>query len=118
MAVGGHGKANFAAKATEFLFKHPEVQTLFCVGAAGAIDERVNVFDVVVATKTIEHDYKERFNPKAHLPEAKGDDRFLNFNQESFTSFKVHKGVIASGDEDIVSRQRADEIQEQTGALA
>ena len=43
MAVGGHGKVNYAIKATEFLNKHPEVQTLLCVGAGGAIDEAVNV---------------------------------------------------------------------------
>ena len=44
--------------------------------------------------------------------------RVLSVNQTLSDSFKVHFGKVASGDEDIIERIRAQELNTLTGALA
>ena len=71
-------------------------------------------------TVTVEHGYKERFNPR---PSPRYDARpdtlseFIRLAESLAFPFKVHFGVIASGDEDIVDPARAAELRETTNAL-
>lgn len=73
---------------------------------------------MVVAEKTIEHDFKIRFFVRPE-PEFPGDPKLIaQLQRENDFSFRVHFGVIASGDEDIVDAARARELRAQTSAIA
>lgn len=124
MAQGGHGKAQFASQASFYLSMFPEVSGLLCAGAAGSLSAEIRPFDVVVGTQTIEHDYREKFEASP-LPKflaspnliEKFPSLIIDVSKNSL-NFKIHQGPIASGDEDVVDRTRAQEIHSQTSALS
>lgn len=118
-SVGGHGKVQFGIQ-TQFLLSQLEnIETVFCVGAAGGLSGQVSVFDLVLGKKTVEHDYLEKFDPNTDLPSFTAPGNILEkFNGFDSQSFNIHRGIIASGDEDIVHPQRARELFNQTQALA
>lgn len=59
---------------------------------------------MIVATNTLEHDYNNKFSSRAK-PQFTGDTRSiqqlkaLNIGE---ADFKVHFGIIAGGDEDVI----------------
>ena len=119
VTIGGHGKTQFAVQ-TQYLISHCEsFRDVLCVGAAGCLEEQCRFGDVVVATSTIEHDDKIRF-VKADSPSHPAAPTLLYEFQQVVKSnplpFTTHFGPVASGDEDIVDRQRALELQQATGA--
>ena len=120
VTVGGNGKAQFGLQAQHLIDQCPDASLLTCVGAAGRLAERVSVGDVVVATSTIEHDYKERFISEL-LPSREGHAEALSQLMRAIAThdlpFRVHFGPIASGDEDIVDGDRSAEILASTHAL-
>lgn len=120
LSLAGHGKTQFGIQ-TQFLLNHyPKVLAVFCAGTAGGIDPKVSIFDLVIANKTIEHDFKIRFF-KRPLPEFNADPKLLFKINELINldnTYKTHIGIIASGDEDIIDQVRSIELLNQTGALA
>ena len=84
------------------------------------MSEGLQIGDIVLGTATVEHDYKERFNPRP-LPWYDATpgvlSEFIQLAESTTFPFKVHFGVIASGDEDIVDPTRAVELRETTNAL-
>jgi adenosylhomocysteine nucleosidase len=118
-AEGGHGKVQFAIQSQFLVDSLKNIKNLICFGMAGSLNKNVKVFDVVIATKTIEHDYHLKFI-KQNQPEVMGDIKLieklqkLNLN----TKFKLHFGPIASGDEDILEAIRVQELEKKTKALA
>ena len=75
---------------------------------------------VAIATSTVEHDYGNCFNRRP-LPRfvAAGDavESFRALRRED-SSFEVHFGVVASGDEDIVDAERRGELRRRLQAIA
>lgn len=120
VAVGGHGKVQFALQTQYLLSQINDVSSVICVGAAGALAEHVKVGDLVIAEKTIEHDYTERFDLKAKTPEFLHHAELLRVasSVSGHSGFTVHFGSVASGDEDIVDAVRAQQLFEKTQALA
>lgn len=120
-ALGGHGKAKFALQ-TQFCISYLQnITHLFGLGSAGGLSPKLSVGDLVCATKIIEHDYILKFDQKASLKDHLVDTEFLSILQKKSDlqkNFKVHFGAIASGDEDIASKQRAQELFKKTKALA
>jgi len=124
IGVGGVGKAQFALQAQHLLDRcrdavlHPTL--LVCVGGAGQLSPDVSVGDVVVGTRTIEHDYHERFNPRP-APSYQSDPAALTALEHAVANreldFRVHFGPIASGDEDIVDTIRRAQLYAETEAL-
>lgn len=120
LAAGGLGKAQFGIQTQHLLDLHGAVDAVVCAGAAGALAERLQVGDVVIATTTVEHDCKYGFT-KRPPPRFEGSHLLLTQlqNMQPFSqSFTVHYDVIASGDEDIIDRARAEEVRVLTGAVA
>jgi adenosylhomocysteine nucleosidase len=120
LAVGGNGKTQFGIQ-TQYLLDHIEgVDLVACAGAAGALSGEVTIGDVVVATATVEHDYTVRFDtqPLPEFPGAAGAIASLRRIAPSMDGLAVHFGAVASGDEDVVDRERAAELHALTGALA
>ena len=120
IAVGGVGKAQFGVQSQHLLDHRRDIRLVMCAGGAGQLSADLSIGDVVVGTQTIEHDYRERFNPRPP-PRYDSDAAVLAQLQQVAAStdlgFRVHFGPIASGDEDIVDPVRRAEVHEQTGAL-
>lgn len=120
IAVGGVSKAQFAVQAQHLLDHCRDATLLVCVGGAGQLSPGVSIGDVVVGTRTIEHDYRERFNPRP-LPSYQSDAAALAGLEQAAAArefdFRVHFGPIASGDEDIVDTARRTQLHVETDAL-
>lgn len=123
-ALGGHGKVQCALNSFASLQALGSVHRMILAGSAGSLAEEVKPFDVVLAEATVEHDYRECFRLNAQLPKFSGDSEIVNQfrgltgSDGALAGIKTHFGTLASGDEDVVSHERGDEIQKLTGALA
>ena len=117
-AVGGHGKVQFAIH-TQFFLNHIEnLSRVICVGAAGDCTAKMQIGDVIVAEKIVEHDFNLKFI-KRPLPEFPCDPQALDLlKRTQFNKIQVSFGTIASGDEDVIAPTRRQEIHELTKAKA
>src|SRR5215472_10969691 len=118
VAHGGHGKTQFAVQA-QYLIRHfPAVELVICAGAAGSLAPGLSVGDVVVGTETVEHDYRLLFatRPLPRFPGHGPSIDALRRSAQGISGFHVAFDVIASGDEDVVTSERAQAIRDQTGA--
>ena len=113
VAPGGHGKTQFAVQAQYLIGQFPSAELVICAGAAGSL-----VGDVVVGTETVEHDYRQLFatRPLPRFPGHGPSIDSLRSSAHRVSGFHVAFDVIASGDEDVVTSERAQEIRDQTGA--
>ncbi len=120
LALGGHGKVHFALRTQALILEH-KPKLVVCAGACGSLSPDVRNMDVVVAERTIEHDFKLRFIQKPE-PTFDGDGATVARLKKEFAiragDFAIHFGVVASGDEDIIDLERARELRQQTQALA
>jgi adenosylhomocysteine nucleosidase len=110
IAPGGLGKTQFAVQ-TQYLLGHGSWSLVMCAGAAGALCDDLAIGDVVVATETVEHDIRKV--SRRWIPRFAG-----HAVKSSVSAVRVHYGVIASGDEDVVSASRRRELREETSAIA
>jgi len=118
VAPGGHGKTQFAVQAQYLIGRFPAVRLLICAGAAGSLASELSVGDVVVGTETVEHDYRLLFatHPLPRFPGHGPSIDALRRSAHRVSGFHVAFDVIASGDEDVVTSERALAIRDQTGA--
>jgi adenosylhomocysteine nucleosidase len=118
VAPGGHGKTQFAVQAQYLIGRFPSVELVICAGAAGSLAPELSVGDVVVGTETVEHDYRQLFatRPLPRFPGHGPSIDALRRSVQGVGGFHVAFDVIASGDEDVVTSERAKAIREQTGA--
>ena len=119
-AVGGHGKTQFAVQTQHLIEQNAASEVVICTGAAGSLGRGPVLGDVIVGTSTIEHDYKLRFveQPLPCYPaDAQLVAQFRSVTSKVARGFTVFFGGIASGDEDIITPERAVEVREATGAL-
>jgi adenosylhomocysteine nucleosidase len=115
---GGHGKTQFAVQAQYLIGRFSSVELVICAGAAGSLAPELSVGDVVVGTETVEHDYRQLFASRP-LPRFLGHGPSIDALRglaHGISDFRVAFDVVASGDEDVVASERAQEIREQTGA--
>lgn len=122
IAQGGHGKTQFAVHTQFFIHQLEIVDAIICAGCAGALSREIKTYDLVIAEKTVEHDFQLRFfkRPDPEFPAEKNLIQKLQQAASNLTekSFRVHTGIVASGDEDIVDEIRGQELIEQTKAIA
>lgn len=118
VALGGHGKTQFAVQAQYLIGQFPSVELVICAGAAGSLAPGLCVGDVVVGTETVEHDYRLLFatRPLPRFPGHRPSIDALRGLADGVSGFQVAFDVIASGDEDVVVSERAQAIRDQTGA--
>jgi adenosylhomocysteine nucleosidase len=119
LAVGGHGKTQFGIQ-TQHLLDHAKFDLVICAGAAGALAPEVRVGDVIIATSTLEHDYNNKFSERPK-PRFAGDAKSIEQIKAldlSDANFKVHFGIMAGGDEDVIEVTRGAELRELHNALA
>jgi adenosylhomocysteine nucleosidase len=124
----GVGKANAAMCAQAMIISFP-VTAVINLGAAGAIDNALNIGDVVVATDLVQHDVRAgSFGyPKGQVP---GLDVFAFTADERISKSalaacnaifaegaNVHHGRIATGDQFIEDAALKQQILDDFGAL-
>ncbi len=116
LAIGGHGKVEMALKTQFWIIQLADCQGVICTGSAGSLNSSLGVGDIIVGSKTIEHDYKQLFI-KTSLPEfSTAEEWKIKFKDK--ISPRARWGVIASGDEDVLSPERRKAIYDLTLADA
>ncbi len=126
LAKSGIGKVN-ATVCTQILIDKYNVDCVINTGVAGAIGDEVDVYDIVVATELMQHDFDtsavgdkigvvcgldvETFVVNEHLKSTiiKGAKEVLSNN--------VYEGVVATGDQFISSKERKEFIKNNFNAL-
>lgn len=105
LVKSGIGKVN-AARTTQILIDNMKVDYIFNIGVAGAVNEDLNVGDIVIAEKLVQHDFDiTAFNhEKGYIPDIGVyvySDKYLCKLAKSISpkdNSKLLGGVIASGD--------------------
>ena len=104
----GIGKVN-AARTTQILIDKFNVECVINIGAAGALNPKLNIGDIIIAEKIIQHDFDiTAFNHKKGFITGVGDyiysdknivDKLNNIiNKMHDKIYKVNIGTIATGD--------------------
>lgn len=120
----GVGKVN-AALTTQLLIDRYQVESLIFTGVAGAIDESLNIGDVVISSECQEHDIDATSYgvPRGIIPMYDGPSIFpaskklieeVNNAANSLDEFqgKVLVGKIVSGDKFVANKDEVDELRE------
>ena len=125
LAYSKIGKVNASITATTMVEKFGVKKLLFS-GVAGAIDEDLEIGDLIVATHVCQHDvdltvfgYKHGFIPESEIY-FDCDNYLIDIAQDvaKKLSIKLKKGIIASGDQFVHSRKKKEWIKEVFGASA
>jgi len=125
LAYSKIGKVNAATTATVLIEKFNAEKILFS-GVAGAIDKDLKIGDLIIATKTCQHDVDLTvfgYEP-GYIPESKvyfECDEGLNDiakNVADKLNIKLKEGIIASGDQFIHSKERKEWIAKTFNASA
>ncbi len=123
VATGGLGKTQFGIQTLHHIHSVGSVSVVVCAGTSGGLASNLSSGDVVVATETVEHDFNNKNGMiNLDLPRFPGSPALLDklpaaLERKSWR-FAVHYGGVASGDEGIDSRARADELRASTDAIA
>jgi len=125
LAYSKIGKVNASVTATVMIEKFG-VDVLLFSGVAGGVDKDLKIGDLIVATKVCQHDvdltvfgYEPGF-----IPESKvffECDEYLNsiaLKVSAQFNIKLKKGIIASGDQFVHSKEKKERIQKIFGASA
>jgi adenosylhomocysteine nucleosidase len=117
--ITGTGKVR-AAAGTQLLIDHFACREIFHFGAAGAIAPELSIGDFVIARTVVEHDFHAHFGIVESHPVAQCS-KVLNrklLSHAARSNVRAMEGVIVSGNEDIVTTQRRDELRRQFGGLS
>lgn len=100
----GVGKVN-AARTTQILTDKFNLDYIINVGSAGALNDNLNIGDIVVGKELIQHDFNVTAfgRERGYIPEAgkvfKSDENLIKKCENiKMNNIKITTGVIASGD--------------------
>ena len=103
LVEAGIGKVN-AARCCQILIDNMEVDYIFNIGVAGSVSKAVNIGDVVIGEKLVQHDFDITAfdHQKGYIPNVgtfiESDEYLLKVAKGTKTKVNLHCGVIASGD--------------------
>ena len=137
LVQSGVGKVN-AARTTQILIDRYKPEAIINVGVGGSINSELNIGDVVISKKIVQHDFDITTfdHPKGYVPEVgdyiEGDKNLLKtfyniINEMEENDYKTKIGVIASGDifctdikhkEKIQNKFNADIVDMECSAIA
>ena len=129
IVICGCGKVN-AAMCTLALIHNYNPEVIINSGVAGSLSERVSIGDIVVATKSVEHDMNttalgdkqgEVSFPDGMIMYFDCDEKTTNLLADvcrNIPDTKVETGIIASGDMFVSERKKRLLIKERFDALA
>ena len=102
LVESGIGKVN-AGRCTQVLIDHFDVDYIFNIGVAGSISKDINICDIVIGEKLVQHDFDiTAFNhEKGYIPKVgvyvESDKKLIQLAKK-LNEPNVHIGTIASGD--------------------
>lgn len=116
LVESGIGKVNSAVCAT-LLINHFKVDKIIFTGVAGGVDNDIEIGDIVISTKLIEHDFdvtafglKPGVIPRMNNSEFRADENLRKIAKEAaleiFEEKQVREGIIVSGDQFISSIEK------------
>ncbi len=124
LVESGVGKVN-AARCTQILIDNMKVDYIFNIGVAGGIAEDLNVCDIVIGEKLVQHDFDiTAFNhEKGYVPNVgvyvESDKYLVNIanscNEDNV--FNLKTGTIASGDIFCTEKWMSEKIRSKFNAL-
>ena len=125
LAYSKIGKVNAATTATVLVEKFGAKKILFS-GVAGAIDKDLKIGDLIIATKTTQHDvdltvfgYEPGYIPESKVYfECNEDLNNIARNVAKKLGIKLKEGIIASGDQFIHSKEKKEFIAKTFNANA
>lgn len=122
---GGVGKVN-AARTAQILIDNFKIDYLLNVGVAGGIDESLNVGDIVIGQRLVQHDFDITAfdHKKGYIPNIgdyiNADEELVNLANKVIKNTEntlVKAGTIASGDIFITDQNISKEINKEFDAL-
>lgn len=122
---GGVGKVN-AARTAQILIDNFKIDYLLNVGVAGGIDVSLNVGDIVIGERLVQHDFDITAfdHKKGYIPNIgdyiDADENLVKLATKVITSTAnthVKTGIIASGDIFITDENESKKINEEFNAL-
>lgn len=116
----GIGKVN-SALCAQILISEFNVEAVVNTGVAGALNSKLDVFDIVISTDAIEYDFDTTVfgHKKGEIPRMEtstfiADERLIDFAYNSsineVKNHKVLKGRVVTGDRFISSKELKDEL--------
>lgn len=137
LVEAGVGKVN-AARATQIMIDNFEIDVIINVGSAGATNEQLNIGDIVIGKKLIQHDFDITAfgHPKGYISNVgeyvESDERLIKKIEKAISDikendFKIKIGTIVSGDifcteikmkEKVRTKFNADAIEMEGAAIA
>lgn len=123
LVESGVGKVN-AARTTQVLIDKMNVDFIFNIGVAGSVSEDVNVLDIVIGKKQVQHDFDITAfdHEKGYIPNVgvyiSSDDKLLDVARKIKIDTTIHEGVIASGDIFVTNPEMSRKIFTKFNALA
>lgn len=121
----GIGKVN-AAICTQILIDEYKVAAIINTGAAGSLENKINIGDIVIGDKAIQHDMDavDFGFPLGQVPfmpmEFVGDKNLADIAEnvcKKVSDVNVFRGLIVSGDEFVAKKERKDWIKNNFDAL-
>ena len=108
LVEAGVGKVN-AARVTQILIDKFDVQAIINVGSAGSANDELDIGDIVIGKKIVQHDFDITAfgHPKGYISNVgqyvESDAQLINkmeqtINKLDQNEFKIKIGTIASGD--------------------
>ena len=124
LVESGVGKVN-AARCTQILIDNMKVEYIFNIGVAGGISEKLNVCDIVIGKRLVQHDFDiTAFNhQKGYIPNVgvfiESDEYLVNLANSCIdtSDYNVLTGTIASGDIFCTEKWMSEKINKKFDAL-
>ena len=124
LVESGIGKVN-AARATQILIDNMQVDFIFNIGVAGGVSDKLEVGDIVIGEKLIQHDFDlTAFNhKKGYIPNVgefiHSDDYLISLatSVENKKDYNILLGTIASGDIFCTEKWMSEKIANKFNAL-
>ena len=133
----GAGKVN-SARTTQILIDNFDIQYIINVGVAGSLNDNLEIGDIVIGNKLVQHDFDITAggHPKGYISKELGREFFSNENlirkcekiiKEDLKEINIKIGTIATGDvfcnkvsmkEEVVKEFGADCIEMEGAAIA
>lgn len=118
----GVGKVN-AARCTQIMIDNIKVDYIINIGIAGGLTTDLDVCDIVVAKKLVQHDFDITAfdHEKGYIPNVgtyiETDEYLRKIALDNSDGFNVHTGVIASGDIFVTEEKMSTKINNKFNAL-
>lgn len=124
LVESGVGKVN-AARCTQILIDNMKVEYIFNIGVAGGISDKLNVCDIVIGKRLVQHDFDiTAFNhQKGYIPNVgvfiESDEYLVNLATSCIdtSDYNILTGTIASGDIFCTEKWMSEKINKKFDAL-